>query len=109
MSRGRIYRSNQRGPRGRRRRQRFGDRPLANRSVPLSALRQKRRRGFRGLGLTVQLAIATMLGALILFIVAVGAVAAGSVAGWSYVTTDLPNLNQIEAPQFQTTKIYDRN
>ncbi|HEU5424552.1 MAG TPA: transglycosylase domain-containing protein, partial [Nitrolancea sp.] len=111
MSRGRVYRSNQRGPRGRRRNRRFGNRPPARRALPPSILssHDRPRRGFRALGLATQFAVAALLGTLILFVIAVGAVAAGSIAGWSYVTTDLPNLDQVEAPQFQTTKIYDRN
>ncbi len=32
-----------------------------------------------------------------------------SVATWNYYSTDLPEINSVEAQQFETTKIYDRN
>lgn len=47
------------------------------------------------------LALFTFLGA--------GVVAAGGYLGWPALTADLPSPEQFEAPDFQTTKIYDRN
>lgn len=38
-----------------------------------------------------------------------GAAGATGLFAWSYLMGDLPSPDQIEAPQFQTTKIYDRN
>lgn len=115
MSRGRIFRSHQRGPRGQRRSRRFGPQALRAHPAPPSLVRGPRRKdtrfknGFRNLGLAAQFLIAVGIGLLILTVAGVGAAAAAGVAGWSYVTTDLPNINTIEAPQFETTKIYDRN
>lgn len=38
-----------------------------------------------------------------------GTAVASAVAGWSFVTQDLPSVDQVEGLQFETTKIYDRH
>ena len=38
-----------------------------------------------------------------------GVAGATGLFAWSYLMVDLPSPDQFEAPQFQTTKIYDRN
>jgi len=54
-------------------------------------------------------AAATMLVVLVLVLGAAGAAAAGGIAFWSYVNQGLPDIEHVEARQFATTKIYDRN
>nr|MBA2453821.1 transglycosylase domain-containing protein [Chloroflexia bacterium] len=45
----------------------------------------------------------TMLGGSLLF------TGAATVAAWNYFSADLPSLNAVEAQQFETTRIFDRN
>lgn len=49
------------------------------------------------------------LGLVVLFLATAGTAAGGGFAAWSYFTNNLPSLEQAEALQFETTKIYDRN
>lgn len=43
------------------------------------------------------------------FIALVIAGVLGGIATWSYFSADLPEINTVEAQQFETTRIYDRN
>jgi membrane peptidoglycan carboxypeptidase len=43
------------------------------------------------------------------FMVLAMALGAAGVAAWNYFSADLPSLNSVEAQQFETTRIYDRN
>ncbi len=54
---------------------------------------------------------ATFVGIFFLSMVAGSLLFAGAVtvAAWSYFSADLPSLNTVEAQQFETTRIYDRN
>ncbi|HMM40310.1 MAG TPA: transglycosylase domain-containing protein, partial [Thermomicrobiales bacterium] len=78
------------------------------RQVALARLRGRRKHDERvstlaRLGGTLAIFLATML----LLIAGVGASVA--VASWNYFTEDLPAIDQFEARQFETTRIYDRN
>jgi membrane peptidoglycan carboxypeptidase len=47
--------------------------------------------------------------ALTLLTIVVGGSAAGAVMSWNQMTADLPDYENVEALDFETTKIYDRN
>ncbi|HUZ00701.1 MAG TPA: transglycosylase domain-containing protein [Thermomicrobiaceae bacterium] len=72
----------------------------------LAGRRRRHRRSPITLG---RVAAAASLGLLLVLLATVGVAAAGGYAGWNYVTQDLPSVQQVEAVQFATTKIYDRN
>lgn len=112
MSRGNFYRSSLNRPRGRRRTERFGPNVRAPRPhrLPPSLLKgQRRRRKFRSISLVAQVFVALLLGFFVLTIIAGGGVIAGGFMGWSYLSSDLPTGEEVEALQFETTKIYDRH
>ena len=76
--------------------------------MPPLMLRRRRRRQVSPWGVG-RFAAATMLVVLVLVLGAAGAAAAGGIAFWSYVNQGLPDIEHVEARQFATTKIYDRN
>jgi membrane peptidoglycan carboxypeptidase len=45
----------------------------------------------------------------LLTVIVVGAAGAGAYMSWNQMTTDLPDYANVEALEFETTKIYDRN
>ncbi len=72
---------------------------------------RRRRARRRQSSLTILGRVAAAAGLVLALFTFLGAsvVAAGSYLGWSALTADLPSPEQFEAPDFQTTKIYDRN
>ncbi len=80
------------------------------RASRLAALRLAReRRGRRsGPAFGRMLGIGLMVLAAFVFSATLAA-AAGGMSIWIYFSADLPDLNSVEARQFETTRIYDRN
>src|SRR5262245_45965367 len=81
---------------------------LSPRMLATQDLRRRRQRDERITSL------ARLFGIIAIFFttLTLGFVLAGagvSIAAWNYFTTDLPAIDQFEARQFETTKIYDRN
>lgn len=71
-------------------------------------LQRRRMRGQRFSTLARVAGVATIFVAMLLLgFLSLGAGVA--VASWNYFTEDLPSIGEIEARQFETTKIYDRN
>ncbi|MDI3339378.1 MAG: transglycosylase domain-containing protein, partial [Sphaerobacter sp.] len=99
MSSGRSYSARKDPARGRR--------PRGHRLPP--ALLPTRRRRTRLEWTWARGLAAIALGVVVLCLGTAGAAAAGGLAFWSYLTGSLPSPQEVEARQFATTKIYDRN
>jgi penicillin-binding protein 1C len=65
--------------------------------------------GITGLGIAVRAVAAFSLAITFMGFVVAGGAAASAVYGWLQVTEDLPDYREVEALQFETTQIYDRN
>jgi membrane peptidoglycan carboxypeptidase len=81
---------------------------ISPRLLATTELHRRRDRGERFSSATKVVGVLTIFLATMFvgfFIVTAGV----AVASWDYFTEDLPAINQIEARQFETTKIYDRN
>jgi penicillin-binding protein 1C len=65
--------------------------------------------GTSGLGVILRAAMAACIALLMLTLAVAGGAAAGTVYGWTQMTSDLPDYQDAEALQFETTKIYDRH
>jgi penicillin-binding protein 1C len=65
--------------------------------------------GVTGLGIALRAVGALSLALLLMVFVLAGGVGASTVYGWMQVTEDLPDYRDVEALQFETTQIYDRN
>jgi penicillin-binding protein 1C len=57
----------------------------------------------------LELFLGLLLGLTVLVIATAGVAAGGAAVAWSYVTHDLPSADEVNANEFATTKIYDRN
>jgi penicillin-binding protein 1C len=111
VSKGPFYRESLKRPRGRRRKKRFGGRsPRPNRILPKFLTRSLRHDyGVTGLGIALRATVAAGVLLVLLSVVVAGGAAASAVYGWTQMTSDLPDYEDVEALQFETTKIYDRN
>jgi membrane peptidoglycan carboxypeptidase len=65
--------------------------------------------GVSGPGIAVRAIAALCLSMLFMVVVLAGGAGASAVYGWMQVTEDLPDYREVEALQFETTQIYDRN
>ncbi len=111
MSKGPLYRQSLKRPRGKRRSQRFnGHGPRPNRLLPRFVTRSlEKDTGINGVGVAVRAVAALSLAMFFMVILVAGGAAGSAVYGWMQVTEDLPDYRDVEALQFETTQIYDRN
>src|SRR4051812_39800472 len=85
-----------------------GGRHVSPRMLALQDLRARRTRGERTSSLArVVAVVAVFLGTMTLGFLFLGA--GVTVAAWNHYSEDLPQISEVEARQFETTKIYDRN
>jgi penicillin-binding protein 1C len=111
LHKGPFYRQSLKRSRGKRRHQRFnGHSPRPHRILPRFVTRSLRKEtGITGIGVAVRALAASTLALFFLVIVAAGGMGASAVYGWMQVTEDLPDYREVEALQFETTRIYDRH
>ncbi len=70
--------------------------------------RSGRRRSGSARGI-LEFFLGLLLGITVLVIATAGVATGGAAVAWSYVTHDLPSAEEVNASEFATTKIYDRN
>ena len=75
---------------------------------PPAVRRAGRRRSGVARGV-LELFLLLLLGLTVLVLATAGVAAGGAAVAWSYVTHDLPSAADVNAKEFATTKIYDRN
>lgn len=81
-----------------------------SRSISPAIIRNKKPRQPNRAGLLARIVAIGAFSLIMVLIVGVGLVAAAGIAGWSYISQGLPDVNKPgNVVQFETTKIYDRN
>lgn len=65
--------------------------------------------GITGLGIAVRAFAALSIAVILTASLVAGGAAASAVYSWTRVTEDLPDYREVEALQFETTQIFDRN
>ncbi|HQX63665.1 MAG TPA: transglycosylase domain-containing protein, partial [Thermomicrobiales bacterium] len=78
------------------------------RRIALARLRARREHADR-VSSVARLASTLTIFVMLLLLLGGGVGAGVAIASWSYFTEDLPAIDQFEARQFETTRIYDRN
>ncbi|MEX2425306.1 MAG: transglycosylase domain-containing protein [Thermomicrobiaceae bacterium] len=111
MSKGPFYRQSLKRPRGKRRSKRFNGRAVrSHRMFPRFLTRSLRAdTGVSGIGIAARALGAFTLVLFFMVVVVAAGAGASAVYGWTRVTEDLPDYRDVEALQFETTQIYDRD